>query len=356
MAGWQRIKSGDVDVAFDPEIGNIRQFCVKEREILHTAHWVGSEAADAAGSAIDAHLAGDFLAAPFGGSDLVDCPPHGWSANSRWQVEAQTEDRQSATLKLALERPVMGARVTKEISISAGQAALYQRHRFEGGQGPLTYAHHPMIRVSSGDHIAVSPKRAALTPPDPLEPAHRLAYPARATDLTRFPAADGGAFDLTHYSDAPGHEDFVTLVEKADRGVGWTAVSRSAEQDIVIFLKDNAVMPVTMFWLSNGGRPYAPWDGRHVGVLGVEDGCAAGAEGRRAAATGETAIAQEGVATSVTLSSESDITLRHAILVCAQPAGWQGVADLSLTPEHCVITGVNGETLEVPFSGSYFLV
>ncbi|PTQ71904.1 hypothetical protein [Celeribacter persicus] len=358
MERWLRLRAGPLDLAFDPEVGNIRRFAVRDREIFHTAHWVGTPAAEAAGSVIDAHLAGDFLAAPFGSSDLLDDPPHGWSANARWHPVVRAEGGACAVMKLALERPVMGARITKELRFCEAHPVLYQRHVISGGQGGLTFAHHPMFRVSPGDHIAFSPKRAAVSN-DPLEPAHRLAAWGRSADLSAFPAADGGTVDLTRYPDRgdgdTGHEDFVTLVEADIGGIGWTAVSRLAESDIVVVLKDSRVMPVTMLWISNGGRGYAPWDGRHDGVLGIEDGCAAGAEGHRAA-LGDNAVAREGVATAFALTAGGSLTLRHAIAVLERPPGWAGVVGLSVGPDRLTVHGIGGGSLAVPFDGTYFSV
>jgi hypothetical protein len=364
MERWLRLRAGPLDLAFDPEVGNIRRFTVDGREIFHTAHWVGTPAAEAAGSVIDAHLAGDFLAAPFGTSDLVSDPPHGWSANSRWHPVVRAEDGACAVMKLALEREVMGAKITKELRFCDGHPVLYQRHVISGGAGGLTFAHHPMFRVSPGDRIAYSPKRAAVSNA-PLETAHILAANARSEDLTRFPGADGGTVDLTRYprgsgpgetgSGQTGHEDFVTLIEADTGGIGWTAVSRAAAGDIVVVLKDSRVMPVTMLWISNGGRGYAPWDGRHDGVLGIEDGCAAGADGHRAA-LGDNAVAREGVVTAFALRAEGRITLRHAIAVLKQPSGWRGVAGVHVGVDRLTVEGLGGGSLEVPFDGTYFSV
>lgn len=354
MERWLRLRAGPLDLAFDPEVGNIRRFTVDGREIFHTAHWVGTPAAEAAGSVIDAHLAGDFLAAPFGTSDLVSDPPHGWSANSRWHPVVRAEDGACAVMRLALEREVMGARLTKELRFCQGHPVLYQRHVIAGGEGGLTFAHHPMFRVSPGDHIAYSPKRAAVTN-DPLEPAHVLAPWARSEDVTRFPSVSGGTVDLTHYPRESGHEDFITLIEADSGGIGWTAVSRAAQGDIVVVLKDSRVMPVTMLWVSNGGRGYAPWEGRHDGVLGIEDGCAAGAEGHRAA-LGNNAVAREGVASAVSLRPEGRLTLRHAIAVLDRPEGWRGVAGVRVRADRLTVEGIGGGSLAVPFDGTYFSV
>ncbi|WP_219784533.1 hypothetical protein [Celeribacter sp. PS-C1] len=323
--------------------------------MFHTAHWVGTPLAAEASSVVDAHLAGDFLAAPFGTSDLINDPPHGWSANSSWHLISRTETEDHARMKLALERPVMGAKITKQITLYADQPVLYQRHEITGGAGGLTFAHHPMIRVSPGDHIATSPKRAALTSVAPLEAAHILAYPGRSADLTQFPARDGSEVDLSHYPHATGDEDFVTLVEENVDGLGWTAVSRARERDIVIFVKDSRVMPVTMLWMSNGGRDYAPWDGRHDGVLGVEDGCAAGAEGHRAA-LGDNAVAREGVTTALTLEGGRTHVLCHATVVLDQPEGWAGVADIRFEDHEMIVESRSGASLRVPFEATNFVI
>ncbi|TIP51038.1 MAG: hypothetical protein E5X56_34825, partial [Mesorhizobium sp.] len=73
-------------------------------------------------------------------------------------------------------------------------------------------------------------------------------------DLTSFPAAGGGTLDLTDYRIDQSREDFVTLVEADHGGPGWTALARKAEADLVLVLKNPAELPVTMLWVSNGGR------------------------------------------------------------------------------------------------------
>lgn len=362
MERWLRIASGAHELAFDPEVGNIRRFSIEGVEVFHTAHWVGTPAASAADSVIDAHLAGDFLAAPFGKSDLLADPPHGWSANSHWHMITRYQADGCAGMKLMLDHDIMGARVTKEVRLCHDHPVLYQTHVIAGGpKDPLearglTFAHHPMFRVSAGDPIAYSPKRAALTTAPALEPAHRLAYPGRSEDLTHFPAAkgaeDGATVDLTRYPSGAGHEDFVTLLE-ADAGIGWTAVTRAAQDDIVVVLKDSALMPVTMLWMSNGGRDYAPWDGRHDGVLGIEDGCAAGSQGHRAA-QGENAVTREGVPSALMLAPDTRHTLRHAIAVVPRPKGFDGVKCVEIVDDRLVLTALNGMQTEIRFESQYF--
>lgn len=348
MQDWVRISAGDVEVSLDPQIGNIRALTIDGQDILHTAHWVGTEAAKYAAAPVDEHLSGDFFCAPFGGAGVEGVPPHGWTANSVWTPVLRSEQDDLAVLKLSLDHDVFGARVTKELRLIAGHPVLYQTHEISGGQGDLTFAHHPMFRLLAGGHIGMSDKQAAITPNNPLEPQHRFAYPARSTDLSRVAAADGGTLDLHHYPFESGHEDFITLVEAKDNAFGWTAITRFAENDIVLILKDPRIAPVTMLWQSNGGRGYAPWNSRHVGVLGVEDGCAAGVA-TLGEATQSNAISREGVPTSLTLHPDVTTQIRHAMAVIARPTGWDGVADIVVSAQGLTLVSVSGDKVEVPF-------
>lgn len=353
MDSWVRIGAGDVSVALDPTIGNIRTFSIAGREILHTAHWVGTDAAQSVEAPVDEHLAGDFFCAPFGASGIADVPPHGWTANSEWTPVLRAQNDDMAVLKLALNRTVFGARITKELRVIAGHSVLYQTHVITGGQGALTFAHHPMLHLLAGGHIGFSAKKAAMTPSSPLEEAHRFAYPARGADLSKFPSADGGHVDLHHYPSDTGHEDFITLVEADDAQFGWTAVTRYAEDDIVLFVKDPRVMPLTMMWQSNGGRDYAPWNGRHTGVLGIEDGCCAGLTTLEGA-SGDNPIAREGVVTTLVLRPDLHTQVRHAIAVVPRPAGWSGVAQVLRSKTGFKLRSEGGNELEVAFDLGFF--
>lgn len=158
------------------------------------------------------------------------------------------------------------------------------------------------MRLKGAGRFSCSPKRAVLIPQRPLEPGRaRLAAGTSASDLTRVPGADGHPVELSYLPIGTLHEDFVTLLEAEGSSLGWSAVLREIEDDIVFVLKDPAVLPVTMLWHSNGGRDYAPWNGRHHGVLGIEDGCAAGIEGY-AAALRPNPVSASGVPTFLPLS------------------------------------------------------
>lgn len=342
----------------DPRLGTLTSlwFEADGRRItpLHTAPWVDDPdvQSDETVPLVDRRLAGDFFCAPFGTTG-GGVPHHGFTANSPWEVEEITQTGQGAVARLTLLRPVQGARVTKTLQLSAYDPLVYQTHVISGGDEGLTVAHHPMLRIAGRGWLSFSPKRLAITPEAPSVAGRNwLSYPARTTDLSLFPGANGPV-DLHDYPSVTGHEDFITLIEAAGSSLGWTVLIREAEDDLVLILKDPAALPVTMLWYSNGGRLDAPWNGRHLRVLGIEDGCTAGAQGLLAA-RGQNSIRMAGVATVLPLAAGRVHTVRHVIGAVARPAGWVRVTGVRLEGASLRLTDGSGEVLVLPFKYGFF--
>ncbi len=303
-----KLSSGDDRVCIAVQTGQVSDLRLNGVTPLHRAPWLDEPdvQSDESIPLIERRLQGDFFCAPFGKSDLIDGPIHGPTANSAWEVVSQSD----AQVVLRLRATVMGAQIEKQVALNGG--ALLQTHRVRGGKGGLPVAHHPMIRMEAGGRLSFSAKAGAMTPQEPLEPGRNwLRYPAQGTNLHAFPGA-AGPVDLTYYPTETGHEDFITLIEGKGATLGWTALARRAERDLIVIIKDPRALPVTMLWYSNGGRDYAPWNGRHRGVLGIEDGCTAGAAGHRAA-LGPNAISGYGVPTALALAPGRVHQTHHAI-------------------------------------------
>lgn len=340
-------------VEIDLSVGHIRQLvlCDIDRAFapLHRAPW-----ADGVGYAdlwpVERHLSCEFFCAPFGDSDIEAAPPHGWPANSGWDAGAS----RSGALHLTLRRRVQGARIEKDLRLAPDAPLLYQRHRIVGGSGMLNVAHHPMVHLRGTGRFATSPKRAIVTHPEPLDAgANRLRLAASGTDIAAVPAVEGTQVDLTRLPIADRHEDFVVLVEEDLDGLGWSAITRDAEDDIVFFLKRPGQLPVTMLWHSNGGRSRAPWDGRHRGVLGVEDGCSAGALGH-AASVARNAVSDLGVPTALLMAEGRIQTIIHVVGVIARPDNWDTVTDIRIEGDCLILTGDTGDTRSMPFNTDFF--
>ncbi len=306
----------------DPAFGMIERLEVQDRgrtvSMLHRAPWRNAGETLPQGAAPHlAGLAGDFFCAPFGDASADHAPAHGWPANSAWD-HLETHREGAATIgRFRLRRTVMGAELTKELRLIDHHPFLYQRHIFKGGEGTFAAANHAMVSLPHGGRMRFSPKRWWETPATPLEsdPARGrsiLAYPAKSNDPTGFPRRSGAHADLTRYPLEAAHEDFAVGVEAEGSLLGWTAVARPEEEDLFISLRDPKSLPVTMLWFSDGGRDYAPWNGRHTGVLGVEEGVNRALLG---ASAGETPhpLDAAGIPTGITLAPDRTVELRHVI-------------------------------------------
>jgi hypothetical protein len=355
------IKARGISVSLDLTVGHIADMTVesggRQLKPLHRAPWVD------AGEPLPkdlpqgtVRLSGDFLCAPFSRSDVEEAPLHGWPANSAWDVveSAATDGGWRAVFRL--RHKVMGASVDKILALIDDHPFLYQEHVFSGGSGAISVAHHPMTAMTGGGRLAFSPKRFAATLDEPLEPdpargRFMLAYPARSTDLSHFPATGGGTLDLSQYRMEDRREDFITMVEADHGGPGWTALARQAEVDLVLVLKNPAELPITMLWLSNGGRDYAPWSGRHLGVLGIEDGRAAVGH---AASIGDNWLKHEGVATAFALGEGHSLSFRHVI--GAMPLSG-GIPPQEITTANGQMRlSADGSSWEVPFDSAFLRI
>ena len=358
MSDQFKISSPAGALTFHAHVGNIGSLVFhasgSDREInaLHTAHWVGKiSAADVEGLLpVEEYLSGDFFCAPFAGNDLLDGPAHGWSANSDWTITKQATDRITARLG----KDTMGAAIEKVLLLAPDAPLLYQRHDVIGGEGELPVAHHPMVRLKGRGRLSCSAKEAALTHDEPLESGqNRLATGQFAKQISDLKDASGAPIDICDLPIGQEHEDFVVLIEASHSQLGWSAVTREEEDDIIFFLKDPKVLPFTMLWHSNGARKYRPWDGRHNGVLGIEDGCAAGVLGHKAA-LGDNPIKRAGAPTTLRLEPEGHVRINHVIGAIPRPAGWDELLAIEIKGDQLILTGSDKTSLTLPFRADFF--
>jgi hypothetical protein len=362
-APFHAIEAEGIRAVVDLRAGHIRALEIEqgERRIapLHTAPWVDDPAITGDESLPEnlRFLSGDFFCAPFSTSDLEEAPPHGWPANSAWKMVGTAGAKDAMTARYELERRILGARLIKELTLRDRHPFLYQRHIFVGGEGAIPVANHGMTRFDAPGRLSFSPKLFGETPATALEPdpklgRSRLRYPAHSTDLTKVPMADGGIADLTRYPFAAAHEDFVSLVEDPANKLGWAAAVRPDKRDIFLTLKNPKDYPITMMWFSNGGRDYVPWNGRHRGVLGLEEGRTYAGHGHKASMA-ENPWTRQGIATALVLDPGGEVDVRNVIGGVAVPEGWAAVASIAADRDGLVLTGEGGATLRVPFDSAF---
>lgn len=341
-----------ITATFSPQGGTLHPLTITDEGVsiapLHKAPWTAAEVPPEA-PPHQRWLRGDFLAAPFGpGPDGL----HGPAANGTWPVAHEGP----TLLRAVLDQPVQGATLVKELSVEDDHPFLYQRHLFIGGSGALPVANHAMIAVPGSARLSFSRKRWFETLPAPLEadPARggsALAYPCRHEDAADFPAADGGTVNLCRLPWAEGKDDFVAAVEDPASSLGWTAVVRPEEGDLILTLKNARALPMTMLWHSNGGRLYAPWNGRHTGCLGVEDGAALAVLGLSSRETPDPLTAA-GQPPLVALDPAGTTEIRHILGAIRWPSG-QMVAGVMLEGDMLTVTGDWGAERRLPIRGGW---
>ncbi|MEJ6394490.1 hypothetical protein V8J82_14580 [Gymnodinialimonas sp. 2305UL16-5] len=338
---------GDAHAVIDTALGNIPVWQVGGRTPLHAAPWRDEpEIQDNPDlPLVNKRLAGDFFCMPFGRDDLHGYPPHGPTANTPWTQMGHS----GHTARFVNAAGPLGAAVAKEVQISG--PSLLQRHVVDKGAGAVTFAHHPMVHMAEGGRLSFSPKRAVITDPTPQHEGHNLwALNQLRSDL-HLDCDDGSQWDLRTYPAGHLVEDFCTLVEARGAALAWTCVMRNAEDEVILVLKDPVMMPVTMLWVSNGARDFVPWNGRHTGVLGIEDGRALGCQGL-AAATRDNVLTAMDVPTTLELSNTH--VIRHAMVSLPRPSGWSELASVTLSGATLILHEARGGEMSVAFPEGFF--
>lgn len=278
-------------------------------------------------------MRGDFFCLPFGSQP--NGPLHGEPANARWSITAHTRD----SVALSLHAHDSGAHIEKTVSVRDGHSALYQEFRIRGLDGEFNYGTHPIIDFSAlapgAGRISTSPLRWSAVFPgvfsDPANGEHQvLAEGAVFDDLSAVPLAEGGTLDLTRYPTAAGHEDLVMLVNDPAAGpIGWSAAVLDGY--VWFALKAIADFPSTLLWVSNGGRSQAPWSGRHLGRMGIEDVCSYFADGLESARADK--LAALGIRSTRRFTASDEVRLRVAHGVAFTPGPFGRVVDIEMRSE-----------------------
>lgn len=355
-----RIATSGIAITFNPDGGIIDELVIDTEagplRPLHRAPWLRSgETLPAGVPPVEANLAGDFFCAPFA-IPTGDAPIHGWAANGHWNSVGTAQDADGSVVsRYVLEKPISGAQLTKEIRLVPGQPIVYQRHVFSGGSGFIPIAHHAMIHVPGGAQLSFSPKAVCRTPngapeTDPIRGRSIFAYPQTFESLKAVKLGDGRTVDASRYPFDDGHEDLSVLAEVAGTGIGWSAAVAVKEGFVFFAIKDATRLPETILWMSNGGRTYSPWNGRHRAVIGIEEAAtSAHAIGDFA---GAASPSPAGLATGLELGEEAAI--RYAFGAIAVPAGWSEIARIEAGETTLTLHDLGGGSITLPFLGSHF--
>ena len=191
-----------------------------------------------------------------------------------------------------------------------------------------------------------------------------LVQGARFTDLREVPLATeppsapaqvsaAGTTALTCYPARQGFEDLVMLVNEEankEQPFAWTAAV--LDGCVWFSLKNPADFPATLFWISNGGRRGAPWDGRHLGRLGLEEVCSHFAD--NVTSSREDKLDGENIPTTRSFSRNEVVSLRIVQAVTALPSDFGAVASIVPGgPENVTITSDTGAIVKAAVDWSF---
>lgn len=322
------------------------------------APWA-TEKTDPALPAILKVLRGDFFCLPFGGNSSPfgkeKHPVHGETANAPWELKALETEGSQTRLHLRLKTTIRRGQVDKEIVLREGHNAVYSRHTVTGMTGPMNPGHHAMLKFPEtplSGNISVSRFIYGQVFPGVFEAPESQGYSclqpgAEFASLDRVPTRTGELADLTRYPARRGYEDLVMMVSDASLPFAWTAVTFPNERYVWFALKDPRVLRETVFWLSNGGRYYAPWSGRHLNVMGLEEVTSYFHHGL-AESVSLNPIATKGLPTHLVIQPKHPLIVNYIMAVAVVPANFDRLAAIEEAPDGVCLMAVSGKKVTVP--------
>ena len=292
-------------------------------------------------------LRGDFFCMPFGGNTTAfgkeRHPVHGEVANSDWALVDETQTKSESSLRLQLQTRVRKASVDKVVRLVPDHHAVYHRHTIRGASGPMPLGHHAVVRFpDAGGMLSTSPFNVGQVFPEPIERPENRGYSilmpgARFDSLSSVPMITGQCTDLSKYPARRGFEDLVMIVSDPSVRLGWTAAAFPTLGYVWFGLKDVKVLRNTVFWFSNGGRHYAPWNGRHINVLGMEETTSYFHSGL-AESSNSNPISDAGMRTVIELSVNKPTTVNYIFGIAPIPPSFGSVESIEPTGSGIVIS------------------
>lgn len=250
----------------------------REFQPMHVAPW--AEEADALGlKGLIARLRGEWPCVPFGThiappnlpagwtTKAVDDDPffHGFSAHNRWELCEAREGFVHLSIEypkdsaiIALDRWIHGDPDGPSLSVKLG---IRVRREID-----LPVALHLTFRMPTrpGSLLVAADSDQVISYPLSPEAASRLVPDGRSRTLKAVEALRG-SLDLSALPLSDATEELAQLVNCR----GGIHLQYLDENAVVCINWDQDSLPDALLWLSNGGRFYSPWNGRHF-ALGIE--------------------------------------------------------------------------------------
>jgi len=357
-------------------------------------------------------LRGDFFCLPFGGGNKVgdeDHQPHGESSWKRWNfVSCEADaagdgpvgvgpagkgsaglnpamDSPATRLVLAMDYEACKGSIQKSLFIGQDQTYIGTEHLLSGFSGAYPLGHHATLAGSTERdgiwELFPPPFDLGLTDPDNTLPFkggeyYALADGAEFHDFTKVPTRwkTPDSADLSRFPARRGFMDIAAIYHKPESGgsvsgagnkadsqgsawlgrVGWTVAVNREEGYLWYSIKDQSLLPATVFWMENQGRHGSPWSGRNS-CLGIEETCAYMAAGR-ARSIQPNPVSQYGIPSAVQLSPVKPLRVRTIQGVLPVPRKDIRIAGLKFDSSgRAVFATGTGPELVLPVSPAWVL-
>lgn len=375
-----------------------------ESEVAGTASTLAASQAPAIEPAVLVPLRGDFFCLPFGGGNKVgdeDHQAHGESSGKRWTFiscgtdeagegpaghnpaghnpaeEGQTGNVRATRLVLGMDYEACKGSIQKSLFFGQDQAYIGTEHMLAGFSGAYPLGHHATLAGSTERDgvwkLFFPPFDLGLTDPDNKLPFrsgeyYALAEGAEFHDFTRVPTRwkNPASVDLSSFPARRGFMDIAAIYRKPETSgtfsdgstwlgrVGWTVAVNREEGYLWYSIKDQSLLPATVFWMENQGRHASPWSGRNS-CIGIEETCTFMAAGRTRSIQANL-VSQHGIPSAIQLSPGKPLRVRTIQGVLPVPQSDIRITGLTLDSfGHPVFTTDTGALLALPVSPAWVL-
>lgn len=273
-------------------------------------------------------MAGEWLCLPFGSAapnsfsrkwaePAVELPGldreiHGFPANTLWEWEENEEE----DLTLLLTDAPAFSLIKKTVVLSDREKGVEVRYTIHPEEEiSLPIALHPTFSVPESPsllNLEVGRFEFAITLPEILvDTPYALKPGVIFDDLKKAPLRNGAFLDATSYSPADSCENLIQLC-----GIAEGKALLHYPDFTVILEWDEKIFPSLILWISNRGRPEAPWNGENV-CLGIEPVASAFGYGE-GVSLGSNPISQRGISTYHTFKKSCPLETAYRVTVIKQ--------------------------------------
>lgn len=302
------------------------------------------------GSTISSTLRGNFFCMERKGLGGYE---HGRCANSPWALAGVEEDGEKKTMTLRFTDPD-GGEIDKHLEIRESDPAVYETEILKGFSGEFSYNTHPCLKVPKECFAASldgnwSEWQTATGKLLDTESGtySRLPGMTAIRDWKHVTTVYGEETDLSRHPQKKGTIDLMIAKTDAVNGLGYAVFANPEEGYLYYQLKDARILPETMFWLFNGGRHFAPWNGTTDGCLGVEE------------MSDRIVIFEEDFPENpdrymIPVKPDQEIAVRQVYGAVALPEGKRYIKESALTEQGISVQFDDGVQIQIPVDISFF--